>query len=388
MQRNQRSLSLLALAIGLVPLAIGCPADTGATTDEVSTTSGTTSGGSETLADSSGGGGTSSGSESSGATTDEVSTDSSGTGGGGVASCEEMAALFVNTPATTETADCDLSDGSATTCCTFTFSSGLVEDGPYCPASRTSAPPYGLSVYDGATNPGLRPFNGDYLDDIEADGYDPMVDENGNTNIVTGLGGGPPADGSNCLAIDQDPALVIEVNVPLFPTMAAAPNQLGEVENLGVSVMGVPGTGDPPSATMGPQMGGPGGGKTDAINVPSIGSCGAHPDPAGYLHDHFVPQVMNAVLEANGIQPGDVECTTYEQNSTALYGFAKDGFPIYASRDDEGSVPEDLDECSGHTQATPQFPDGTYHYHASESVAPNFMTCLSGVPVEQSFRYE
>ena len=300
--------------------------------------------------------------------------------------CEAMAALFVNTPETTSTQDCSLSDGSTATCCNFTFGSDLVEDGPYCPGSKTSPAPYGLSVYDGATNPGLRPFNGDYLQDIEDDGYDPMVDDDGNTNIVTSLQGGA-SDGSNCLAIDQDGGLTIEVNVPLNPKMASAATTLREVENLGVSIHGVPSTGDPPSATMGPSMGGPGGGDSTAINVPSIGSCGAHPDPGGYLHDHFIPQVMNSVLAAQGIGTDEVECTRYTQTTTGLYGFAKDGHPIYSSRDSEGEIPGDLDACQGHTSATDEFPDGVYHYHASETAAPNFMSCLSGVAVSSSFSY-
>lgn len=378
-----------SVCLAFSSLLLGCPADDTSAADDSGSTSGETTDETTTSAASTGTPGTAttatSGSTGEGDTAGSSAGDSTGMLPSGIETCDDMAAYFVNTPATTETVDCGLVDGSTSTCCRFTFGSDLVEDGPYCPESRTSPPPYGLSVYDGATNPGLRPFNGEYLDDIEADGYEPMVDENGNTNIVTGLGSGG-GDGSNCLAIDQEFDLTIEVNVPLSPVMAAQPSEIGEVENLGVSLMGVPGTGHPPSAVLGPSMGPPGG-VSDAINVPSIGSCGAHPDPAGYLHDHFVPQVMNAVLESNGIAASDVECTTYAQDSTAMYGFAKDGFPIFASRDAKDALPEDLDGCGGHSHATPGFPDGVYHYHASESAVPNFMECLSGVAVQQSFRY-
>lgn len=325
---------------------------------------------------------------------DVAEPDVGGADAGSAWSCEQMAALFVNTPDTVDEVSCGLADGTTATCCQLTFGSDIAEDGPYCPESLTSPPPYGLSVYDGATNPGLRAFNGAYLQDIEADGYDPMVDDAGNTNIVTSLAGPPPSGGSNCLAIDQDFRLTITVNVPLNPTMAAAPSTIASVENLGVSIYGVPSTGEPPSATMGPGggpggggPGGPGGGTSTGINVPSIGACGAHPDPAGYLHDHFVPQVMNRVLEANGIGANEVECTRYEQSESALYGFAKDGYPIYASRESDGSLPADLDACNGQFGPTPEFPEGIYHYHASETRAPNFMDCLSGVPVRDSFQY-
>lgn len=307
---------------------------------------------------------------------------------GPIVDCDDMAAFFENAPTTTTTNDCTLEDRTTATCCTFTFRSDLREDGPYCPESLDSPPPYGLSVYDGATNPGLRPFNGDYLRDIEADGYDPMVDDDGNTNIVTGLGAAPV--GSNCLAMDQRMDLTITVNIPLLPKAAGSPSDIGEVENLGVSIYGIPATGDPPSAVEGPMMGPqpPGGGDSTAINVPSIGACGAHPDPGGYLHDHFIPQVMNLVLVANGIGPEEVECTGYEQRTTGLYGFAKDGYPIYSSRDSEDALPDDLDACNGHFTVTPEFPAGVYHYHADEALAPNYPRCLTGVPVSRSFSYQ
>lgn len=302
------------------------------------------------------------------------------------ASCDDLAALFVNAPLSTEESECGLADGSTTTCCTFSFASDLVEDGPYCPASKTSPPPYGLSVYDGATRPGLRPFDGEYLQDIEDDGYDPMVAADGNTRIVTDLRSPPSGDGSNCLAVDQDFGLTLYATIPLVPARAGASQALASVENIGISVMGVPATGDPPSATQGPMGMAPPSGS--GINVPSIGSCGAHPDPAGYLHDHFIPQIINTVLANQGIDSELVSCTTYEQRTTGLYGLAKDGYPIYLSHDADGVAPADLDECHGHEGPTPEYPGGIYHYHGSETEAPNFMPCLSGVPVMRSFGYE
>lgn len=143
-----------------------------------------------------------------------------------------------------------------------------------------------------------------------------------------------------------------------------------------------------PRTTQGGTTGSSEGGETTTSETTGgDGAGGLDPDPAGYLHDHFIPQVMNAVLDANGIASCDVECTRYEQEPTAMYGFAKDGFPIYASRDEEAELPVDLDAYSGHTHVTSEFPDGTYRYHASESAVPNLMSCLSGVAVEQPFRY-
>lgn len=80
--------------------------------------------------------------------------------------------------------------------------------------------------------------------------------------------------------------------------------------------------------------------------------------------------------------------TVRDQDPTTVYGFAKDGFPIYASCDDAGELPGGLDARSGHAHSTSEFPDGTDHCHASQTAVPNFLGCLSGVVVEQSFRYD
>ncbi|WP_424000175.1 YHYH protein [Maribacter sp. IgM3_T14_3] len=47
--------------------------------------------------------------------------------------------------------------------------------------------------------------------------------------------------------------------------------------------------------------------------------------------------------------------------------------------------PTDLDDCRGTIAATTEFPDGTYHYVASNSLAPNAPDCLKGVAVTDYF---
>ena len=39
----------------------------------------------------------------------------------------------------------------------------------------------------------------------------------------------------------------------------------------------------------------------------------------------------------------------------------------------------DLDECNGHTTATPDFPDGIYHYHVTATF-PYISGCYRGTP--------
>jgi hypothetical protein len=47
-----------------------------------------------------------------------------------------------------------------------------------------------------------------------------------------------------------------------------------------------------------------------------------------------------------------------------IIGIAFDGYPIYGDRDITGKQlsASDLDQCSGITSATPEFPNGVYHY--------------------------
>lgn len=296
--------------------------------------------------------------------------------------------------------NCTLENGSSTQCYQLTFRSNPVENGPYCPATIDDIG--GVGIYDGATNPGFQVLKRSLWEAMEADGYD-IVDEDGNINIVdpgAGMsgggpggpppgGGGPPtgggAGGGNsmaaCLEAAPDDDLQLTFLIPVTPEMLSSVDELQRVENLGVSLDGIPLTGDPPSATMSAgNM--PGGGGA----IPSIDPCGGHMDPSGYYHLHFVAEEMNNVLDAHGIT--EVSCTNFAQSETALIGFAKDGFPIYASKDPDGTLPTDLDACHGHIGPTSEFPNGTYHYHASSSLAPNIPPCLVGASVSNSFSFQ
>ena len=101
---------------------------------------------------------------------------------------------------------------------------------------------------------------------------------------------------------------------------------------------------------------------------------------------HLASQGMQPVLDAHGID--EVSCEHLPQDDTALVGFAKDGFPLYASQDMDGSTPSDLDACWGHTAATADFPDGVYHYHASATEAPNLPPCVNGVAARGALSLE
>ena len=135
----------------------------------------------------------------------------------------------------------------------------------------------------------------------------------------------------------------------------------------------------------------------------------AHVQPGGTYHYHGMPEGLIKVLEKG-------------KSGTAmtLIGWAADGFPVYAryghtTATDASSAltamkgsyqlkatPDanrpsttvyamgtfqqdyqyvagsgDLDECNGRTDVTPEFPNGTYHYYATDTY-PYLPRCVKG----------
>jgi hypothetical protein len=71
-----------------------------------------------------------------------------------------------------------------------------------------------------------------------------------------------------------------------------------------------------------------------------------------------------------------------EHGPSHLIGVALDGFPIYGDKDMKGEAvaPQRLDACNGITSATPEFPQGVYHYVLPSGVMEHnaAMRCYSG----------
>lgn len=85
-----------------------------------------------------------------------------------------------------------------------------------------------------------------------------------------------------------------------------------------------------------------------------IDACNSHPTPlsGGYTwHHHADPVCLTSQIDGSS-------------GPSHLIGFALDGFPIYGGRDINGNVisVSQLDSCNGITSATPEFPNGAYHY--------------------------
>ncbi|MGL5938982.1 MAG: YHYH protein [Waterburya sp.] len=86
-------------------------------------------------------------------------------------------------------------------------------------------------------------------------------------------------------------------------------------------------------------------------DVPFLDSCNGHPTPMGDYHYHGLPECITRTVDVEG-------------EASHIIGVALDGFPIYGDRALNGSKisVDQLDACNGITSATPEFPQGIYHY--------------------------
>lgn len=110
-------------------------------------------------------------------------------------------------------------------------------------------------------------------------------------------------------------------------------------------------------------------------HVAFLDECNGHTlvDGSDY-HYHGIPVCLTERLDVEG-------------EHSHMLGVLEDGFPVYANRDANGEVigNEGLDECSGHVGPTPEFADGTYHYHLTADEAPYMIDCYHGEIEQASF---
>jgi hypothetical protein len=107
---------------------------------------------------------------------------------------------------------------------------------------------------------------------------------------------------------------------------------------------------------------------SDGKPVAFLDSCNGHPTPMGSYHYHGLPTCITSTIDTEG-------------GPSHILGVAFDGFPIYGDRDASGAVitASQLDECNGITSATPEFPNGIYHYvllNVADSTSS--IKCFSG----------
>jgi hypothetical protein len=104
-------------------------------------------------------------------------------------------------------------------------------------------------------------------------------------------------------------------------------------------------------------------------DVAFLDSCNGHPTPTGAYHYHGLPTCVTATVDTDG-------------GPSHLLGIAFDGYPIYGDRALDGTklTAADLDECNGITSATPEFPEGIYHYVLLDTAdSTSSIRCFHGV---------
>ncbi|MUU78419.1 YHYH protein [Winogradskyella endarachnes] len=272
-----------------------------------------------------------------------------------------------------ELVDCTLSDGTVTQCYKVVYENIRETVTVICPENEGEVG--GLGVYngvDGITNPGLRALDNDLWADFATDGYD-IINDDGTINIQIPAGG--PGSGfieagsgisGSCLDAELDESYLITYYIPAYPVKTTIQTTTNSLDYWGISLDGFPFAEQPPSSAS--QVG---------VAIPGLDGCGGHPQPDGPYHYHLIPQVIDDLLEDQGIT--NVNCSYIDQSSNTILGYARDGFPMYGTEDYDGSTPDDLDDCNGHTHETDEFPDGIYHYHITNIIDSNSDTGYTNI---------
>jgi len=160
-----------------------------------------------------------------------------------------------------------------------------------------------------------------------------------------------PNASSAYAAADPTVAQSYNYSIPLTPTKASSPTSTS-LGTIGVMISGAalfnPYEGDGTTVAMASNFTVK---NTSGKDIAFLDSCNGHPTPMGAYHYHALPPCVTATVDIAG-------------GPSHIIGVAFDGYPIYGDRDINGKqlTAADLDQCSGITSATPEFPNGVYHY--------------------------
>lgn len=96
-----------------------------------------------------------------------------------------------------------------------------------------------------------------------------------------------------------------------------------------------------------------------AYTIAAFDDCGGHINPTAGYHYHAATGCTSRVVSSDG--------------HADLFGYALDGYGIYAQTDAQGMEPTDLDNCRGHSDDT-----RGYHYHAAAPGENMHIGCFAG----------
>lgn len=182
-------------------------------------------------------------------------------------------------------------------------------------------------------------------------------------------GGRVPSAATAYAGADPTRAQAYDFSIPTTPRKAATPTSTS-LGTIGVMISGAalfnPYEGDGITVAMASNFTVK---NSTGTEVAFLDACNGHPTPSGTYHYHALPPCVTATVDVTG-------------GPSHVIGVAFDGYPIYGDRDINGRqlTAADLDQCSGITSATPEFPNGTYHYVLlSTTTAASSIRCFSGV---------
>ncbi len=256
--------------------------------------------------------------------------------------------------------DCTLSEGAEASCYEITISGYPTdyEPGPFCPTTTsTSADDAGIwfdgdAVYDidGEFILGLAELYGEGWEMYDADGNVYVTD----TQEAFEAAARPdvdPAYQNYCIEgsldyLENGEPIETTVLIPTEPVAASGSSQ--SQGNLGITLDGVIiAASAPVDAILG------------AYTIASFDDCGGHFNPFEGYHLH-----------------GAAGCSTTgtaSEGETLQFGYAMDGYAVYAPYSEEELASVELDECNGHTTEA----EG-YHYHANSIEENLVIECFTG----------
>lgn len=187
--------------------------------------------------------------------------------------------------------------------------------------------------------------------DVFKDNYKSMVTLSASSTTITlksnglpdhktpywGVGNALYEDFPNGHAANVNSTMIAQnyvMTIPLNPTEATTKEETS-LGAIGMALNGVPIFNDREGGNI----------PLEAMTITTFDYSGAHPAPGKDYHYHTTGRYTS-------------------QDDAKLIGFLRDGFPIYGRKDTTGIYPT-LDIYGGHTGPTQDYPNGIYHYHAS-----------------------
>ena len=150
---------------------------------------------------------------------------------------------------------------------------------------------------------------------------------------------------------DPTKAQSYDFQIPTVPVKAASPTD-SSLGTIGVMISGAalfnPYEGDAKTVAMASNFTVK---NAKGEDIAFLDSCNGHPTPMGQYHYHALPKCVTSQVDTAG-------------GPSHAIGVAFDGYLIYGDRDADGTqiTKDQLDSCNGIISATPEFPEGVYHY--------------------------